>query len=177
MNPPLRGIEDVNALETALADATIDMIATDHAPHDPESKNAALLKGCFPCDPVARDCRLAPTQARAMTVAANGVIGLETALGLALSLVHRAVITPSRMVELMALNPARLMRLTQAGTLARGAMADLTIIDPELRWTVESAKLLSKSRNTPFAGMTLKGKATMTVVGGEIVYQAAQESK
>lgn len=169
MSPPLRGREDVEALEAALADSTVDMIATDHAPHDPDSKQPRILAGCFPFH-VNHGRPLNPEQADAMTRAPNGVIGLETALGLTLRLVHRSIITRVRMVELMALNPARLLRL-KAGTLSTGSAADLTIVDPELPWTVEPAEMLSKSRNTPFAGIKLKGRATMTIVGGEIVYR------
>ncbi len=170
MSPPLRGHEDVEALEAALSDSTVDMIATDHAPHDPDSKQPAILAGCFPFH--SNHSRTLNTeQADAMTRTPNGVIGLETALGLTLRLVHRSIITPARMVELMALNPARLLRLN-AGKLTSGAPADLTIVDPELPWTVDPAEMLSKSRNTPFAGMKLKGRATMTIVGGEIVYRA-----
>lgn len=170
MSPPLRGREDVEALEAALSDSTVDMIATDHAPHDPDSKQPAVLAGCFPFQ--VNHCRpLSEEQADAMTRAPNGVIGLETALGLAMRLVHRSIISPARMVELMALNPARLLRL-EAGTLTAGAPADLTIVDPEMSWTVDAAEMLSKSRNTPFVGMKLKGRTTMTIVGGEIVYRA-----
>ncbi len=104
-----------------------------------------------------------------MTRAANGVIGLETTLGLALDLVHRSVISPSRMVEMMSLNPARLLRL-EAGTLSVGEAADITVVDPELDWTVEPTRFLSLSRNTPFAGRRLKGKAMLTIVAGGIVY-------
>jgi dihydroorotase len=168
MNPPLRDRENKAALESAMADSTIDMIATDHAPHDPGSKNEISLRRCFPFQP---SSPLNTAQVDALTGAANGVVGLETALGLAMTLVHRAIITPSRMVELMALNPSRLLRLN-TGTLAPGAPADITIIDPELTWTVDPATMRSRSRNTPFAGMKLKGRAAMTIVGGEMVYEA-----
>jgi dihydroorotase len=102
--------------------------------------------------------------------AANGVVGLETALGLALSLVNRGIITLTRMVEMMAVNPARLLRLNRQGCLAPGALADITIIDPNLEWTVDPALFRSRSRNTPFAGMRLKGLTIMTIVGGEVVF-------
>ena len=110
-------------------------------------------------------------QASALTHAANGVIGLETALAVALDLVRRMVILPERLVRLMSLDPARLLRL-KAGTLSPGAAADITVIDPDLEWKVDPAKFLSKSRNCPFAGMEFKGKAILTMVGGEIVYDA-----
>jgi dihydroorotase len=132
MNPPLRNRDDVEALHAAIRDGTVDMIATDHAPHDPKSKRMEQL-------------------------------------GLALGLVHRSLIEPARLVEMMSLNPAALLRL-EAGTLGVGAVADITVIDPNLEWTVAPEKFLSKSRNTPFAGMRLKGRAVLTIVAGEIVF-------
>ncbi len=168
MAPPLRSREDVEAVLHALADGTIDMIATDHAPHDPVSKKMESLARFFGTE---RDAKpLPPDRAEEFAHAANGVVGLETAVGLALGLVHRELIGPSRLVELMSLNPARLLRLETNGTLAVGARADVTVIDPNLQWTVDPAKFLSKSRNTPFAGMKLKGKAVMTIVAGKIIY-------
>lgn len=167
MNPPLRASEDVAALQGAMADGTIDLIASDHAPHDFASKETDLLINSF--GPARGGRGLTEEEVRAMTRAANGVIGLETTLGLALELVHRSVISPARMVEMMALNPARLLRL-ESGTLGVGEAADITVVDPELNWTVEPARFLSLSRNTPFAGRRLKGKAMLTIVAGEIVY-------
>jgi len=167
MNPPLRSKHDVAALQEAMTDGTIDMIATDHAPHDFVSKEMNSLMDCF--GGAGGDRRLSEDQVRAMTRAANGVVGLETALGLALELVHRGVIGPARMVEMMALKPARLLRL-ESGTLSLGQVADITVVDPALRWTVEPERFLSLSRNTPFAGRELKGKAMLTIVAGEIVY-------
>jgi dihydroorotase len=168
MAPPLRSRQDVEAVLDALADGTIDMIATDHAPHDPVSKKMESLARFFGTE---RDAKpLPPDRAEEFAHAANGVVGLETAVGLALGLVHRGLIGPSRLVELMSLNPARLLRLESNGTLAVGARADVTVIDPNLQWTVDPAKFLSKSRNTPFGGMKLKGRAVMTVVVGNIIY-------
>jgi len=167
MNPPLRDRDDVEALRAAIRDTTIDMIATDHAPHDPKSKRMDQLGAFF--GPGHAAAHLEHDAAETFAHAANGVVGLETALGLALELVHRSLIQPARLVEMMALNPAALLRL-EAGTLAEGAVADLTVIDPNLEWTVAPEKFLSKSRNTPFAGMRLKGRAVLTIVGGEIVY-------
>src|SRR6202023_1423929 len=107
--------------------------------------------------------RLSTADAEALAHAANGVVGLETAIGLALRLVHEGLIDAPRMVEMMSLAPARLLRLEDAGTLAVGAAADITLIDPNREWTVDPAKFLSKSRNTPFTGMKLRGKALVTI--------------
>jgi dihydroorotase len=167
MNPPLRSSGDVEALREAIADGTIDMIATDHAPHDPGSKHLDALAGYF--DPARDAGTLPPAVAEEFAHAANGVVGLETALGLAMDLVHRSLIGAPRLVEMMSLNPAALLRL-DAGTLAAGAGADITLVDPNLEWTVEPAKFHSRSRNTPFAGMRLRGRAMLTMVGGEVVY-------
>ncbi len=167
MNPPLRNREDVEALRAAIRDGTIDMIATDHAPHDPKSKRMDQLGAYF--GPGQEAAHLERDAAETFAQAANGVVGLETSLGLALDLVHRSLLQPARLVEMMSQNPAALLRL-EAGTLAEGAAADITVIDPNLEWTVTPEKFLSKSRNTPFAGMRLKGRAVLTIVAGEIVY-------
>lgn len=167
MNPPLRSRADVDALHQAMADGTIDMIATDHAPHDPGSKQMERLAGCFPVGN--SRAALPQTQAESFMRAANGVIGLETAVGLAMGLVHRGIISASRLAEMMSMNPARLLRL-EAGALSPGMRADVTIIDPDFEWTVDPGKFLSCSRNTPFAGVRMRGKAMLTFVGGQIVY-------
>jgi dihydroorotase len=167
MNPPLRSHGDVEDLLAAIRDGTIDMIATDHAPHDADSKRMAQVGAFFgPGHPAPQ---LDHNSAEEFAHAANGIVGLETALGLALQLVHRSLIQPARLVEMMSLNPAALLRL-EAVSLAEGAVADITVIDPNLEWTVVPEKFLSKSRNTPFAGMRLKGRAVLTIVAGEIVY-------
>jgi dihydroorotase len=170
MAPPLRSRDDVDALRAAIADGLIDMIATDHAPHDPVSKQMDRLGIFFAPGHLAT--RLSPSDAEALAHAANGIVGLETAVGLALRLVHDRIIDARRMVEMMSVSPARLLRLDDAGTLAVGATADITLIDANREWTVDPAKFLSNSRNTPFAGMKLRGKALMTIVAGEIVYDA-----
>ena len=168
MNPPLRTRADVDAIHAAMADGTIDLIATDHAPHDPASKQVEQLAGCFPMNAASH---FPATAAEAFAHAANGVIGLETALALSIGLVHRQIISAKRMVEMMSMNPARLLRL-EAGALSPGMNADVTIVDPNLEWTVEPQKFFSNSRNTPFAGMRMRGKTLMTIVDGEIVFDA-----
>jgi dihydroorotase len=167
MAPPLRSADDVAAVVAAIADGTIDMIATDHAPHDPHSKRMERLAGLFSPN---HDCgRLPESQVEALTQAANGVVGLETALGLALELVHRGVFAASRMVEMMSLKSAQLLRI-DGGTLEEGARADITLIDPNMEWTVDPARFISKSRNSPFAGRRLKGRAILTIVAGDVVF-------
>jgi dihydroorotase len=198
MAPPLRSQTDVEAIRAALADGTIDMIATDHAPHDRASKHFDRLAPLFPGTRAARIStddrdsplssadhnvarsftdgeaqRLSAENAELLASAANGIVGLETALGLTLELVHRGLIDPSRMVTLMSLNPARLLRLDAQGTLAPGACADITVIDPNYEWTVEPAKFISMSRNTPFTGKRLNGRAVYTILSGEIIHPGA----
>lgn len=147
MNPPLREEEDVDAIRSALADGTIDAIASDHAPHHYEDKE--------------RDFDDAPF----------GVVGLETALGLALTeLVENGVLTLPDVIRRMSTEPARAFRLP-GGTLQRGSTADLVVFDPARRWVVDPERFLSKSRNTPFAGRELQGVVRRTLVGGHTVYQ------
>ncbi|HVN27548.1 MAG TPA: dihydroorotase, partial [Candidatus Binataceae bacterium] len=172
MNPPLRVRADVDAVRAAIEDDTVDMIASDHAPHDPKSKKLELLAAHF--GPGAEPSKLSAAESDAFDHAANGVVGLETSLALAMGLVHQSVIDASRLVELMAVNPAELLGFSGYG-LSRGAPADITIIDPNYEWTVDPEKFLSKSRNTPFTGMRLKGKAMITIVGGEIVVDGRRE--
>ncbi len=144
MNPPLRSAEDREAIIEGLADGTIDVIATDHAPHAPVEKEVEFDQ------------------------APNGIIGLETSVGLTLVLVQKGVITLGQMVEKMSLSPARILGLTRG--ISEGLPADLTLIDPELEWIVDAAGFCSLSRNTPFDGWTMKGRAVMTMVGGQIVH-------
>ncbi|MBV8844420.1 MAG: dihydroorotase [Bryobacterales bacterium] len=169
MAPPLRSSYDVGAVRAAVADGLVDMIATDHAPHDPLSKCIDRLGPVFAAG-ARRAPRLSTAQAEALAHSANGVIGLETALGLTLALVHSGTISPARMVEMMAVNPAQLLRLDHRGSLAPGAPADITVIDPDFQWTVDPSRFRSKSRNTPFVGMKLRGKALATIVAGKIVF-------
>jgi dihydroorotase len=150
MNPPLRTAADVEALREAVSDGTIDMIATDHAPHHYDEKE------------------------REFADAPNGIIGLETALAVSVTnLVHTGVLDFPELVDLMSCAPAQRFHLP-GGTLRRGAEADITVFDPALRWTVDPAEMLSKGRNTPYAGMTLTGRASHTIVGGRIVYKLEQ---
>ncbi|MFL5306058.1 MAG: dihydroorotase [Polyangia bacterium] len=144
-NPPLRGAADVEALRAALADGTIDAVATDHAPHSPVEKEVEFEQAAF------------------------GMIGLETAIPLVLELVRAGQMSAAAFVTRLSAAPAALFGLP-GGTLADGAPADVTVIDPEADWTVEPAQLRSRSRNTPFAGRALRGRAVMTIVGGAIVY-------
>ncbi len=138
VNPPIRTAEDRDALRRALLDGSVDCIATDHAPHTAQDKAAG----------------------------ASGLVGLETALGLVLThLIGPQGLTPADAVRRMSLEPARIFRLP-AGTLAPGSPADMVLIDPARRWTVRPEDFRSKSRNTPFAGRQMKGRAVATYVGG-----------
>jgi dihydroorotase len=149
MNPPLRSAADREALLVALADSTVDAIATDHAPHAPHEKIIEFERAAF------------------------GITGLETALGLAITILHlREKISLTRIVELFTSGPARVVDLRGRGTLLSGSHADITIFDPKKRWTFDAAKSRSKSHNTPFDGWQLTGKVMTTVVGGRIVYRA-----
>jgi dihydroorotase len=147
MNPPLRTAKDVDALREAVKDGTIDLIATDHAPHHYDEKE------------------------REFADAPNGIVGLETALSVVVTnLVENGYIGISELVERMACAPARLFNL-QGGTLKNGGVADITVFDPEAKWKVDPSRFLSKGRNSPYAGMTLTGRAACTIVAGMIVYR------
>ena len=146
MNPPLREAKDRDAMIAGLADGSIDVIATDHAPHHYDEKNVEYDRAPF------------------------GIVGLETAIPLALDrLVHTGVIGYGRLVELMSANPARILRVP-GGSLEEGGPADITILAPELQVTVDRATLRSKSKNTPFHGWTFRGGVAATIVGGRAVY-------
>ena len=138
MNPPLRSEADREAIRAGLADGTIDAIATDHAPHSSKEKDVAFGS------------------------AANGIVGLETSVSLSLKLVQDGVLSFSRLVEKMSTNPARILGLNNG--LRVGQAADITIIDPESEYTVNSANFQSLSRNTPFEGWQLKGRPVLTMV-------------
>ena len=147
MNPPLRTAEDVEFLKQAVKDGTIDLVATDHAPHHYDEKE------------------------REFSDAPNGIVGLETALAVMVTnLVEPGIISYATLVERMSCSPARIFHLP-GGTLRRGTVADITVFDPKARWSVDPASFLSKGRNTPYAGKPLAGRATCTIVGGRIVYR------
>jgi len=145
MNPPLRTEADRQAIRQGLADGTIDAIATDHAPHAGKEKDVAFGS------------------------AANGIIGLETAVALSLQLVQEEVLSLTGLVEKMSTVPARIMGIENG--LRVGQTADVTIIDPEMEYTVKSDHFQSLSRNTPFEGWQLKGRPVLTMVGGRVIYE------
>jgi dihydroorotase len=146
VHPPLRSQADVDAVRAALADGTIDAVATDHAPHSPVEKDVEFEQ------------------------ASPGMIGLETALALCLELVAANLLTPAALVTRMSAAPAKILGLA-GGTLAPGSIADVTLIDPQAAWACEPSRLRSRSRNTPFAGRALRGRAMLTIVGGNIVFE------
>jgi dihydroorotase len=146
VNPPLRTADDVEAIIEGLADGTIEVIATDHAPHHRDEKD--------------REFDLAPF----------GISGFETALSLTLRLVQKKRLSLMDAVARWTVNPARIAGLP-GGSLADGAPADLVLVDLDAQWTVDPEYFLSKGRNTPFAGMKLKGEVVKTFVGGKMVYE------
>ena len=147
VNPPLREPEDIEALRQALKDGTIDCIATDHAPHSSLEKN----------------CEFA--------AASPGMIGLEPCVPVLLDLVRDGLLTPLRLVETLSTQPARVGKLP-GGSLRVGDAADIAVIDPERRWTISASSLCSRSTNTPFLNKEVRGKAVLTIVNGQIVYEA-----
>ncbi|MBL8959963.1 MAG: dihydroorotase, partial [Gemmatimonadetes bacterium] len=147
MNPPLRTAADVAALQEAVKDGTIDLVATDHAPHHYDEKE------------------------REFSDAPNGIIGLETALAVLVThLVTPGIIGYATLVDRMSCSPARVFGLP-GGTLRKGSVGDVTVFDPTASWTVDPTSFQTKGRNSPYTGMTLTGRAKCTVVGGQIVYR------
>jgi len=146
MNPPLRSDSDVEAIRAGLADGTIDAIASDHAPH-------SILEKELEFD-----------------LAANGIIGLETAVPLTLALVRAGIISLEQMVELLSIRPARILGIA-GGSFAMGGVADVTVIDPDKVFVYTRKRVVSKSANSPFLNRRLQGKAVLTIVDGRITYQ------
>ena len=148
MNPPLRAKSDVLAIKQGLSDGTIDAIASDHAPHTENEKEIEFERAEF------------------------GVIGLQTALAAGITeLVEAKILTLAELTEKLAVNPAKILGINK-GTLSAGADADIAVISPDKVWTVKKGELVSKSKNSPFIGRTLKGTVEYTICGGKIVYQA-----
>jgi dihydroorotase len=145
VNPPLRSEEDVEAIKEGLSDGTLDVIACDHAPHGRTDKEVEF------------------------EYAANGISGLETSLALSISLVQKKVLGWSELISKMSANPARILNLPK-GTLEAGADADITVIDPQLKWIVDVQVFRSRGKNSPFHGRQMQGRAILTIVGGEIKY-------
>jgi dihydroorotase len=153
MNPPLRSEADRQAVLEGLRDGTIDCIATDHAPHTVDDKNVEYDQAAF------------------------GIVGLETAVPLCLDrLVGPGVVTLPQLIALLSTRPARVLGLP-GGTLAPGSPADLTLLDLAKRRAVDPGRFESRSRNTPFAGWTLRGWPAMTIVGGRVVWQDGKSTK
>lgn len=146
MSPPLRGEEDRMAILEGIVDGTIDAIASDHAPHDEYTKR---------CEFVA---------------ASNGIIGLETALPLSMALLAGGKVTPVRLVELLSAIPARILGLKEKGTLRKGADADVTIVDPDAEWEFRESDVRSKSRNSPFFGWKMRGRAVAVLCRGRLTH-------
>jgi len=150
MSPPLRTADDVEAIIEGLADGTIDAIATDHAPHTDEEK------------------------LRSFAEAPNGILGLETAVGSVFDeLVEPGALSAADAIRKLTIEPARILGI-DAGTLSIGAAADVTVIDPDMEWQVDAHAFASKSRNTPFHGWTMNGRAVLTVLGGRVTYRTGE---
>jgi dihydroorotase len=152
MSPPLRSMDDVRAVREALADGTLDAIATDHAPHSKVEKELEF------------------------DAAANGIVGLETAFPVCLALAREGVLSERRLIEALTAGPARAFGLP-AGTLALGAAADIAVLDPTAAWICDPARLFSKSRNTPWKGMRLVGRCVTTIVGGRVVHDGGMDQR
>lgn len=148
MNPPLRGKKDVEALRQGLADGTMDVISTDHAPHSEEEKNRSMAKAAF------------------------GIVGLETSAALTYTeLVKTGILSVMQMAEKMSYNPAQILGLSDKGAVAEGKTADLVIFDPSPTYTIDKNTFVSKGKNTPFHGRTVTGEVRFTLVDGKVVYE------
>jgi dihydroorotase len=146
VNPPIRTIADTKAIKQAIMDGTVDTIGTDHAPHGLEEKN--------------KNYQVAP----------SGFPGLETSLGLMMKLVHSGKISMQKLTELMSVNPASIFKIKDRGVLKPGAIADICIVDPNLKWNVKPDIFYSKAKYSPYDGMALKGRAITTIINGNIVW-------
>jgi len=146
MSPPLRSQEHLEAVWAGMADGTIDTVATDHAPHHADEKALEFDQAPF------------------------GIVGLETAVGLAFDLVHKGIIGLDRIVEMCSTNPARIFSLADRGSLKPNAHADITILDPQYNWVFDASKAKSKSKNSPFDGRAFQGASIATLVSGRLVY-------
>lgn len=148
MNPPIRTKKDVSKLVSGIGEKIMDVISTDHAPHSEDEKNGSMTNAPF------------------------GIVGLETSVALTITyLLDKKVITPMDMASIMSYNPARVIGIDR-GTLLCGKVADITIIDPNVEYKIDKNTFVSKGKNTPFDGMTVKGMVTNTIVSGKIVYSA-----
>lgn len=145
MNPPLRSESDRQAILSGVADGTFDAVATDHAPHSSQEKDVEF------------------------DLAANGIIGLETAVSLTLALVREGVISEQRFVELLSVNPARILGVP-GGALSDGAVADVTVIHPDMEFEYSAESVVSRSRNSPFLGWKFRGRSVMTLVAGKVMF-------
>ena len=146
MNPPLRTWQDVQAIKEGLRDGTIDVIATDHAPHAAQEKQLEFTEAPF------------------------GIVGLETALPLTFGLVDEGVLSLEAAISKLTSQPAKAFGLSK-GTLAVGADADVVLVDPQAQWEIDPSRFRSRSRNTPFAGWKVKGQVTTTIVNGRLVFE------
>jgi dihydroorotase len=146
VSPPLRTEADIQAIKQGLRDGTIDLIATDHAPHHPLEKETTFEE------------------------APSGLIGLETSLPISLKLVEEGILSLSELIDKMSCAPARIFNLP-GGSLKPGEVADITIIDTEFHYAIDPSHFFSKGRNCPFVGWEVKGRAVVTIVGGKVVYE------
>lgn len=151
MNPPIRSREDVDALIRGLQDGTMDVISTDHAPHAAAEKNLSMKSAAF------------------------GIVGLETSAALTYTeLVDKGILTPMQMAEKMSYNPAKILGLTEKGSVSEGKIADIVIFDPDKEYRIDKESFFSKGKNTPFHGRKVKGEVVCTLAGGRVVYEGGR---
>jgi dihydroorotase len=151
MNPPIRSREDVDALIRGLQDGTMDVISTDHAPHAAAEKNLSMKSAAF------------------------GIVGIETSAALTYTeLVDKGILTPMQMAEKMSYNPAKILGLTEKGSVSEGKIADIVIFDPDKEYRIDKESFFSKGKNTPFHGRKVKGEVVCTLAGGRVVYEGGR---